>query len=157
MPASTSRLGALRYGVATGEGNYRAESPSLEAFKDLFPPDQYSELLSPAEAAFAYEDGNMKDLAQHRLTYNHLPGLKEASVDPGHNSDMGTNGLASPNEGKSLAQLYEDQFQRKSRPLPTLRERIKNESPVIAHLRTNVIVSVLKRLKARLLIKTGQR
>jgi len=142
MPASNPRLTALRNGyIATGEANYRSESPSLEAVKDLFPPDQYSEVLSPAEAAFAYDGVNMKDLAQHRLTYNSLPGLQEAPVDSGYSSEPGTNGVTTPTEGRSMAQLYEDQFQRKSRPLPTLRERIKNESPVIAHLRTNVIVS----------------
>lgn len=146
MPASNPRLSALRHGqIATGEGNYRSESPSLDAVKDLFPPDQYSELLSPTEAAFAYDGVNMKDLAQHRLTYTTLPGLREAPVDSGYSSEPGTNGASTPTEGKSMAQMYEDQFQRKSRPLPTLRERIKNESPVIAHLRTNVIVSSCKR------------
>lgn len=44
------------------------------------------------------------------------------------------------NAGKHRTQYYEDQFRYKDNEVGTVKERVQRESPVIAELRTNVIV-----------------
>lgn len=62
---------------------------------------------------------------------------------PGDRKSM--NGLkmngVSPEETKRRTQYFEDQFKFKDNSFGTARERIEKDSPVIAELRTNVIVS----------------
>jgi hypothetical protein len=45
-------------------------------------------------------------------------------------------------QSKRRTQYFEEQFQYKDRVNGTIRERVLRDSPVIAELRTNVIVSV---------------
>lgn len=47
----------------------------------------------------------------------------------------------SPEESKSRTQYFEDQFKEENSSISSARERIEKDSPVIAELRTNVIVS----------------
>ena len=44
------------------------------------------------------------------------------------------------NASKHRTQYYEDQFRYKDNEIGTARERVQRESPVIAELKTNVIV-----------------
>jgi len=44
------------------------------------------------------------------------------------------------NASKHRTQYYEDQFRYKDNEVGTIKERVQRESPVIAELKTNVIV-----------------
>jgi len=141
MAHTVNKSSPARHTIATG-GEYRSKpAPSLQAFKEPLLHNQYAEHMSPAEAAFAYDE-HAGNVPARRQTSRTSLNRRDMPVDSGYNSDKGSfRGLPSPVEEKTLAQLYEDKFHRKDRLMPTLKERMKNESPVIAHLRTNVIVN----------------
>jgi len=118
----------------------------MHAFKNhLAPPAKHADLISPADAAFAYED-QFGRLSQQRQPHrDSVINRREIAVDSGYSSDKASlAGLPSPREEKTVAQMHEETIQRRrDRLMPTLKQRIKNESPVVAHLRTNVIVSAV--------------
>lgn len=63
--------------------------------------------------------------------------------------------VVSPEEGKKRTQYFEDRFSARDGHLSLARERVYKESPVVAELRTNVIVCVSPpplRFEARLML-----
>lgn len=85
---------------------------------------------------------------KHRQTFDHLVGRRDMpaplnvsrlnGVSSNRNSYNGE--LVSPVETKTRAQYFEEQFQYKDHT-SSARERVHKDSPIVAELRTNVIVS----------------
>ena len=129
-----------RYTIASGEEGPARDSPMMSAYKDPF---GYVESLSPAEAAFAFQGS----ASHNKQAYNDLVGHRDSRQQraPDNNDRRPVIPRSASFETRSVAQMYEDRAQRRLRPLPTLRERVKTESPILAHVRTNVIVCLHQR------------
>ena len=99
-----------------------------------------------------YDDGSgsgdERDPAEIEAAYLNLVGGGgsrsrniSSELSFGMSGDKDTDGLAySIEDSKRRTNFYEEQFQYKGNSLGSVRERIEKDSPVVAELRTNVIV-----------------
>lgn len=89
--------------------------------------------------------GDERDPAQIEAAYLNLVGGGNRSRNMSSELSFGMSGDGDgpgyTEDSKRRTQYYEEQFQYKENRLGSVRERIENDSPVIAELRTNVIVS----------------
>lgn len=104
-------------------------------------PDRNTPLLSPAISELSIEEhSNIINVQSHRQTYLDLIGKRDTYFTPTDDEMKNSaNTPVSPMENKTRAQYFEEQFQYKDNT-SAIRDRIQSESPVVAELRTNVIV-----------------
>lgn len=110
-------------GTALTSRDSRSDLPSLQKN-----PNAWKRASSPHSVAEAYADlvgrgGNIDEVL--------------ASRKAGDRSSLGQYNSAS----RHRTQYYDEQFRYKDNEVGSVRERVHRESPVIAELRTNVIVS----------------
>lgn len=107
-------------------------------------PDRNTPLLSPAISELSIEEhSNIINVQSHRQTYLDLIGKRDTYFTPTDDEMKNSaNTPVSPMENKTRAQYFEEQFQYKDNT-SAIRDRIQSESPVVAELRTNVIVSMM--------------
>jgi len=102
-------------------------------------PEKFGDMFSPAQAAFAIRNDSEDQPQQRGRAYDSLVGRRDLPVldyDPGTAFTVPTS-----LESKTRAQYFEEQFQYKDSSTSQARERVRKSAPVIAELRTNVIVS----------------
>ena len=89
--------------------------------------------------------GDERDPAQIEAAYLNLVGGGNRSRNMSSELSFGMSGDGDgpgyTEDMKRRTQYYEEQFQYKENRLGSVRERIEKDSPVVAELRTNVIVS----------------
>lgn len=97
---------------------------------------------SPAISEVSVEERkDSTDASAHRQTYLDLIGKRDTPFITGIAGTGEETVPISPMESKTRAQYFEEQFQYKDQ-VSAFRERVQSESPVVAELRTNVIVSL---------------
>ncbi|OCK81618.1 hypothetical protein K432DRAFT_295092 [Lepidopterella palustris CBS 459.81] len=110
----------------------------------LLVPDQYSDQLSPARSTFSFEDSPKSPPQADSGSERHFDHSKiTRAIDhgaPGEKKGIDATGQRSHNySSRRRTQFYEEQFQYKD-TTGSARERVTKDSPVIAELRTNVII-----------------
>lgn len=114
----------------------------------LFPDDSDDQLSSEEEDHGNGLPSDGKDALQIEAALEALNNPRTSTSPithgtPGEKKD--NNGRAmSPDDGRKRTQYFEDQFAYKDGHAGSARERVQKDSPVIAELRTNVIVRILR-------------
>ena len=107
-------------------------------------PEQYGDQLSPVRSTFSFEESPksppLNGLGSERF-FDHSKTTRPITRGaPGEKKDTDAVGQRTQNYGsRQRTQYYEEQFAYKD-ATGSARERITKDSPVIAELRTNVIV-----------------
>jgi hypothetical protein len=104
----------------------------------LLVPETVGEQRSPARSTFSFESSpkSVQD-ADHAVLHDDARCSRPASRNTPREDDAGQ-----PKHGGSRrrAQYYEEQFAYKDDTASSARERVTKDAPIIAELRTNVIV-----------------
>ncbi|OCL06041.1 hypothetical protein AOQ84DRAFT_355678 [Glonium stellatum] len=131
------------------EGQESASTSSANAFPrpagaTLLVPEQYGDQFSPAQSAFSFEESPrsppLNDSGSERIS-DHSKTTRPVNCGaPGEKKDTDVVGQLARNYGsRRRTQYYEEQFAYKD-ATGSARERVTKDSPIIAELRTNVIV-----------------
>lgn len=113
-------------------------SHSLNAFPrpagvNLLAPEPAAEHhLSPSRSTFSFESSPKSNLEVPR-------GINSEERGPSSRAVQTTNGVQ-PNGSRRRTQFYEEQFAYKDGSTSLARDRVIRDAPIIAELRTNVIV-----------------
>lgn len=99
----------------------------------LLVPEKVGDQLSPAQSQFSFASSprSVQDVDQDDSRHMH-PIVRGTTGD--------SIGHLGPRASRSRAQFYEDQFSYKDTIASSARERVTKDAPIIAELRTNVIV-----------------
>lgn len=116
--------------TSTYSGNNQFPKPAGVAL--LQPSEKVGEQLSPAQSQFSFASSprSVQDVEGDDSRYLHPTGRS-----------------LRPKSSRSRQQFYEDQFSYKDGVASSARERVTKDAPIVAELRTNVIV---RRLNFRL-------
>jgi hypothetical protein len=93
-------------------------------------PEKVGEQLSPSPSQFSFASSPKSVQDVDDDAYNRARGVAVDQVGP-----------LRPMTSRSRAQFYEDQFSYKDTIASSARERVTKDAPIVAELRTNVIVS----------------
>lgn len=129
--------------VATSEISFRRKPlPNQRKSRPRSTPGNWNSLLgnpqdntsasSSRQSSIDYTDSYKGFIAKARAHNDKSPAMGT------NRTSVSVNGA---NEAKRKTQTYEEQYQYKDNAYGSARERVHRESPVIAELRTNVIVS----------------
>lgn len=114
---------------------YSANNNSFpkQAGATLVSPEKVGEQLSPAQSQFSFASSprSMQEADQDDSRHLHPVGWGTAGD---------SNGQLRPRSSRSRAQFYEDQFSYKDTITSSARDRVTKDAPIVAELRTNVIV-----------------
>lgn len=139
---------SIRYSVTSVEELHRKDGMTgLYAAFSL--PENITEQLSPAQAEFAFAEEEHDKEAQYDRTFDNLVGRRDNGQDETENRNAY---VVSPLEPKARAQYFENRIRPKETTVLTARQRALKSAPVIAHLRTNVIVRTIDITNVRLLV-----
>ena len=123
----------------------KRDEPVIGASSSLF-TEKTSEQLFP-EQGDDHAPSNGKHMDPTEEAYNEPIGRRETISKSTHDKPDEKRELygqaISPEESKRRTQYFEEKFQYKDTQTGSVRERIHRDAPIIAELRTNVIVSVV--------------
>lgn len=112
--------------TSTYSGN--ANAFPKQAGAALLSPEKVGEQLSPSPSQFSFASSP------------HSPhSIRDIDIDSRTGDAVGP---LRPLTSRSRAQFYEDQFSYKDAIVSSARERVTKDAPIVAELRTNVIVSL---------------
>ncbi|KAJ4291913.1 hypothetical protein N0V90_009810 [Kalmusia sp. IMI 367209] len=99
---------------------------------NLLAPETAAEHLSPSRSTFSFESSPKSNLDVDR----------KPSLDDRRPASRGAqpSNTVQPNGSRRRAQYYEEQFAYKEDSTSSARDRVTRDSPIIAELRTNVII-----------------
>jgi len=127
---------SVNHSTSTAAKMSRPSSTSSNAFPRqagtaLLSPEKVGEQLSPSPSQFSFASSP------------HSVQEAEAEARNRAQSNAASNGLRPmTSTSRSRAQFYEDQFSYKDSIASSARERVSKDAPIVAELRTNVIVSL---------------
>ena len=113
---------------------------------NLLAPETVAEHLSPSRSTFSFESSPKSHLEVERNQ-----SFEDRRV-AGHDVHAAAAGGLKQNGSRRRAQYYEEQFAYKDDAVSSARDRVTRDSPVIAELRTNVIVRATNTPEIELLL-----
>lgn len=144
---------------STSDQTTRRVSPSVMTAQDSAIPKRDGRITSGGFSLFPGQAGQQPPPSEERSDTVSVDGRDPAQIEAAlgilneprvdtmtmTNNSSGERGdndgrAMSPDEGRKLTQYFEDQFAYKDGHVGSARERIQKDSPIIAELRTNVIV-----------------
>lgn len=99
----------------------------------LLSPEKVGEQLSPAQSHFSFASSPRSVQDVDHGDSRHLHPITRGTTGDGI-------GQLRPRSSRSRAQFYEDSFSYKDTIATSARERVTKDAPIVAELRTNVIV-----------------
>ena len=128
---------SVNHSTSTAAKMSRPSSTSSNAFPRqagtaLLSPEKVGEQLSPSPSQFSFAS------SPHSVQEAEADARNRAQTNAVSNNAV-SNGLR-PMTSRSRAQFYEEQFSYKDGIASSARERVSKDAPIVAELRTNVIV-----------------
>jgi hypothetical protein len=124
--------------TSTYSANASANAFPRPAGATLLVPETVGEQLSPSRSTFSFESSpkSVRD-TEHAVLHDDIRSIRPASRSQSKGDDAGQ---PKHNGSRRRAQYYEEQFAYKDDATSSARERVTKDAPIVAELRTNVIV-----------------
>ncbi|KAF2683861.1 hypothetical protein K458DRAFT_432046 [Lentithecium fluviatile CBS 122367] len=121
----------------TSTSTYSANAFPRPAGATLLVPETVGEQLSPSRSTFSFDSSpkSVQD-AEHAVLHDDVRNTRPASRGVPTGGDAGLKHGGS----RGRAQYYEEQFAYKDDATSSARERVTKDAPIVAELRTNVII-----------------
>lgn len=144
-PSSTSTSSAV---VAAAPAAAAAAFPRPAGVNadTLLAPETIGDQLSPSQSTFSFEESNPKSVQapEHTVQFDDVkvtrPQTDLAAIATRHAPASGHVVQHTGGGSRRRAQYYEEQFAYKEDSSSTARDRVTKDAPIVAELRTNVIV-----------------
>jgi len=135
---------SANHSTSTHNKMSRPSSTSTYSGNNMFPkqaaaallsPEKVGEQLSPAQSTFSFTSSprSVQDVDHDDSRYMHPIPLGRATTANGP-------GPLGPRSSRSRAQFFEDSFAYKDAIVSSARDRVTKDAPIVAELRTNVII-----------------